>query len=107
MFTENLLRLPMFYELDIKNVVKKIFTRNQVPYEGIPKVFPGGPNSKCNETCDVKNVKKINLFSRNKNWAEKTRLFGIKKNSYFTRILAVLTTFWPVSGRFSAILATF
>ena len=28
------------------NVVKK-----QMPYEGIPKVFPGGPNPKCNETC--------------------------------------------------------
>ena len=22
-----------------------------MPYEGIPKVFPGGPNPKCNETC--------------------------------------------------------
>ena len=33
------------------NVVKKISTWRQMPYEGIPKVFPGGPNPKCNETC--------------------------------------------------------
>ena len=33
------------------NVVKKISTWRQMPYEGIPKVFPGDPNPKCNETC--------------------------------------------------------
>ena len=33
------------------NVVKKISTWKEIPYEGIPKVFPGGPNPKCNQTC--------------------------------------------------------
>ena len=32
-------------------VVKKISAWKEMPYEGIPKVFPGGPNPKCNETC--------------------------------------------------------
>ena len=33
------------------NVVKKISTWRQMSYEGIPKVFPGGPNPNGNETC--------------------------------------------------------
>ena len=33
------------------NVVKKISTWKQMPYEGIPKVFPGGPKPKYDETC--------------------------------------------------------
>ena len=32
-------------------VVKKISTWKEMPYEGIPKVFTGGPNPKGNETC--------------------------------------------------------
>ena len=42
-----------------------------MPYEGIPKVFPGGPNPKCNETCRRINVQEpLNVVKKISTWKQ-------------------------------------